>query len=319
MRFTIAEQVEAAARAFPDRIAVEMVGGGVFTYRQLIDRMERLAAALGEVPTGRNGPMVAVLLSNGVDSLLSFLACQLRGLAAVPINTRLAPAEMGYILKDSDAAVLLSGGDQLERARTVAAEYGQRLIDCDQIGASAPALPKQARARPKGDDTAVVFYTSGTTGFPKGAAITHQLLGRAADVVGLGVRCRLDRRDAGAGSDLPHELQLALPVRILSWRPGSHRRAVRRAGELRGIARHLLVVVPDTDHDRDAARTLACGRPQAASRRPHPVVLGRSAFALDAGRHDAGVSERTDLRSLWLDRGRVGHERDQAARHHRSP
>jgi len=174
MHFTVAEQVEAAARAFPDRIAVEIVGGDAFTYRQLIDRMERLAAALGAVPPGRNGPMVAVLLSNGADSLLSFLACQLRGVAAVPINTRLAPAEIGYILKDSDAAVLLSGSDQLERARLVAVEYGLRLIDCDQVSASAPALPKQERARLNGNDTAVVFYTSGTAGFPMGAAITHQ-------------------------------------------------------------------------------------------------------------------------------------------------
>ena len=120
---------------FPTGSPWRSIGGDAFTYRQLIDRMERLAAALGAVPPGRNGPMVAVLLSNGADLLLSFLACQLRGVAAVPINTRLAPAEIGYILKDSDATVLLSGGDQLDRARLVAAEYGLRLVDCDQVSA----------------------------------------------------------------------------------------------------------------------------------------------------------------------------------------
>jgi len=173
MRFTIAEQLEAVAHAFPDRVAVEMVGARSYTYRQLIDRMEQLALALGEVPSGRNGAMVAVLLSNGVDSLLSYLACQLRGYAVVPINTRLAPAEMGYILKDSDATVLLSGGDQIERAKLVAGEYGQRLVDCDEVGDAADALPRTRRVRVSGGDTAVVFYTSGTTGFPKGAAITY--------------------------------------------------------------------------------------------------------------------------------------------------
>jgi acyl-CoA synthetase (AMP-forming)/AMP-acid ligase II len=170
MRFTIAEQVEAVARAFPNRVAVEMVGGKSYTYQQLIDRMRKLAAGLGELTPGRNGPMVAVLLSNGVDSLLSYLACQLCGVAAVPINTRLAPAEMGYILKDSDATVVLSGGDQFERAKAIATEYGQRLVNCDEI-VNAPPAAQNPRA--KGDDTAVVFYTSGTTGFPKGAAITH--------------------------------------------------------------------------------------------------------------------------------------------------
>jgi acyl-CoA synthetase (AMP-forming)/AMP-acid ligase II len=131
--------------------------------------MHSLAAGLGEIPSGRNGPMVAILLSNGADSLLSYLACQLRGVAAVPINTRLAPAEMGYILRDSDARILLSGGEQMERANAIAAAYGQRLVDCGAIpeeGAS------HERALLKGGDTAVVFYTSGTTGFPKGAAMT---------------------------------------------------------------------------------------------------------------------------------------------------
>ena len=61
MQFTTAEQVEAVARAFPDRIAVEMVGGQSYTYRQLVERMERIAAALGDVPAGRNGRMVAAV------------------------------------------------------------------------------------------------------------------------------------------------------------------------------------------------------------------------------------------------------------------
>jgi acyl-CoA synthetase (AMP-forming)/AMP-acid ligase II len=173
MRFTIAEQLEAVALAFPDRVAVEMVGGRSYTYRQLIERMEQLAAALGEVQSGRNGTMVAVLMSNGVDSLLSYLACQLRGFAVVPINTRLAPAEMGYILNDSDATVLLSGGDQIERAKAIAGDCGQRLIDCDGIGNDAEPLPRTQRVRAAGSNTAVVFYTSGTTGFPKGAAISY--------------------------------------------------------------------------------------------------------------------------------------------------
>ena len=103
------------------------------------------------------------------DSLLSYLACQLRGVATVPINTRLAPAEVGYILKDSDATVLMSGGDQGECARSIAAEYDRRLMDCDAV---ADGAATDFRRTPlKGSDVSVVFYTSGTTGFPKGAAI----------------------------------------------------------------------------------------------------------------------------------------------------
>jgi acyl-CoA synthetase (AMP-forming)/AMP-acid ligase II len=170
MQFTIAEQLEVVAGAFPDRVAVEIVGGRSYTYRELVGRMHALAAALGEVLPGRNGRMVAVLLSNGVDSLLSYLACQLCGVGTVPINTRLAPAEMGYILKDADATVLMSGGDQTERARTIAADHGRRYVDCDAVcdGVS----PDLRRTALKGADISVVFYTSGTTGFPKGAAIT---------------------------------------------------------------------------------------------------------------------------------------------------
>jgi acyl-CoA synthetase (AMP-forming)/AMP-acid ligase II len=170
MQFTIAEQLEVIAGAFPDRIAVELVGGKSYTYRQLVARMHALAGALGDVSPGRNGQMVAVLLSNGVDSLLSYLACQLRGVATVPINTRLAPAEVAYILKDSDAAVLMSGGDQAERAKSIASEYGRRVVNCDEV---IDGIASEFQRKPlEGTDISVVFYTSGTTGFPKGAAIT---------------------------------------------------------------------------------------------------------------------------------------------------
>src|SRR5262249_47484256 len=90
--------------------------------------------------------------------------------ATVPINTRLAPAEMGYILKDSDTNVLMSGGDQTERARSIATEYGRRYLGCDAV--SDGVAPDFRRTPLKGSDISVVFYTSGTTGFPKGAAIT---------------------------------------------------------------------------------------------------------------------------------------------------
>src|SRR5690606_41431843 len=94
-----------SARSRPDHIAAVELGAPdrTFTSRQLWERVGDLADALRHTPAGPNGPMVATLLPNSLDALASYLACQVAGVGAVPINIRLADREIAHILPDSGA------------------------------------------------------------------------------------------------------------------------------------------------------------------------------------------------------------------------
>jgi acyl-CoA synthetase (AMP-forming)/AMP-acid ligase II len=117
--------------------------------------------------------MVAILLPNEPDHALAYLACQVAGSAAVPVNNRLAAPEVDYVLRDSGATVLLSGGSYLALAREVAEPLGVAVVDAASVPTPAAGAPEASWAGPGGLEAgqrmAIVGYTSGTTGFPKGS------------------------------------------------------------------------------------------------------------------------------------------------------
>ena len=133
----------------PDREALVQTGGGPrLTYRQLWDRAARVAGGLSAAGLGR-GDRVALRLGNGADWVLAFFGTALAGGVAVPVNTRLTEDEIGYIVSDSGAAYVVTPGQPLPDGNPLAVDD----------------------LRP--DEPAAIFYTSGTTGFPKGAVTTH--------------------------------------------------------------------------------------------------------------------------------------------------
>jgi acyl-CoA synthetase (AMP-forming)/AMP-acid ligase II len=128
--------------------AVVEVGGGRLSYAQLWERASRVAAGLRRRGIGA-GDRVAIRLPNGLDWVLAFWGVQLAGAVAVPINVRLSDSEVDYQLRDSGAAFVF--------------EPEVPFPDADPLEPADPAP----------DDLAAIFYTSGTTGFPKGAMTTH--------------------------------------------------------------------------------------------------------------------------------------------------
>ncbi|MCP5024756.1 MAG: acyl--CoA ligase [Actinomycetia bacterium] len=181
MSWSVADCVAANARSAPDRVAIEVLDpreSGVepvstWTYGDVWARVEAIAATLGGVRPGPNGPMVGIMLPNSVDHLAAYLACQVAGAAAVPVNNRLAGPEVEFVLKDSGASVLLAGDPMGEVATAAAAATGTTLVDVAGIPASAPTTWTGPVGPEGATRLALVAYTSGTTGFPKGSTVTN--------------------------------------------------------------------------------------------------------------------------------------------------
>ncbi|MCW2968113.1 MAG: putative fatty-acid--CoA ligase [Solirubrobacteraceae bacterium] len=145
---SLAAMLRAGTERDRDAPAVTEVGGEAVTYGELWDRAARVAGGLRAAGVGR-GDRVAILLPNGLDWVLAFWGTQLAGAVAVPVNTRFKESEVDYVIEDSGAAHVFRPGEPLPD--------GEPLI-VDDLGP---------------DDLAAIFYTSGTTGFPKGAMTSH--------------------------------------------------------------------------------------------------------------------------------------------------
>jgi acyl-CoA synthetase (AMP-forming)/AMP-acid ligase II len=155
-----------------------------FTYAQLDRRTNQLARALVTLGV-RRGDRVAVLLANCVEFVEILAACAKLGAIMVPVNTRLAAPEAGYILADCGADVFAYHPQLASVARAALTEPGVRVRTRIAVNHSPgdgelgydtllDGCPSDAVAHQVTDsDVAFIMYTSGTTGRPKGAMLTH--------------------------------------------------------------------------------------------------------------------------------------------------
>ncbi|MFE5730513.1 class I adenylate-forming enzyme family protein [Streptomyces sp. NPDC056528] len=141
--------LHARATQTPSAEAVAELGGERLTYRQLWDRAATVAGGLREAGIAR-GDRVAVRYSAGVDWVLGFFGTILAGGIAVTPNTRSTVQETRFVLDDAGVSVDLAPGTPLPSGEPYADE---------ELGLSDPAA---------------MFYTSGTTGSPKGVPTTHE-------------------------------------------------------------------------------------------------------------------------------------------------
>lgn len=159
----ISRWIRDRAAATPNRVAIDFVGTEI-TYAELDERSERLAA--GFLDAGLvHGDRVATLTGSSPGHVVVFFACAKAGLVLMPLNWRLTLPELAYQLADAEPAVLLHDGDHAETARALhdrSAGLEDLVADSNYLG---PA--------PADEDGLLLVYTSGTTGKPKGALLTH--------------------------------------------------------------------------------------------------------------------------------------------------
>src|SRR5215469_4406793 len=168
------------ARRRPDGMAaVELASGRHLSYAAFDERIARLAAHLWDVCGVRRGERVATLLHNTTDVFEIQFACGRLGAIFVPLNWRLAVPELEFIVGDATPRVLIHDIEFVETAatlhRTSAVSHMIAHGDIDSpyeraISATRPLAESETLTH---DDLSTIMYTSGTTGRPKGAMITH--------------------------------------------------------------------------------------------------------------------------------------------------
>jgi fatty-acyl-CoA synthase len=165
---TIDRWLRDRARLTPARVAIEYPGGEV-TYGELDERSDRLAATL--LASGlRRGDRVATLTGNSPEHVVAFYACAKAGLMLTPLNWRLTPVELAYQLEDAEPAMLLAEEEHDELATATLAE-ARHAPERRRLGDLGDGGPPATGA--SDDDGLLLVYTSGTTGKPKGAVLTH--------------------------------------------------------------------------------------------------------------------------------------------------
>ncbi|GHO56556.1 acyl-CoA synthetase [Ktedonobacter robiniae] len=154
------------------------------TYRMLNQRARSLAAVFQEEYAVQQGERVAILAQNAPEYLDAFFACALIGAILVPLNIRLTINELTTILIDCEPRLLLHDATFQQQSQTIATVLGLQSSHAPQLRALAsfPGADAQLaeRARPfqsqDGEEIALILYTSGTTGTPKGAMLSHRML-----------------------------------------------------------------------------------------------------------------------------------------------
>ncbi|MFI7647435.1 AMP-binding protein [Micromonospora sp. NPDC049460] len=158
------------------------------------------AAAGPSAAVDRHPPRVAIALGNSPDFVVGYLGALRAGLVAVPVNPGLTAPELRHVLADSGASVLIG----TERVRDLVADVAGELPALTAVH-GAPPMTDGGGPFPHrgGDDLAVLLYTSGTEGRPKGAMLTHRALAANHEQVD-----RIDPPVVGPGDTV----LLALPL-----------------------------------------------------------------------------------------------------------
>ena len=178
----LAQLMARSARVFPDRPALLHGDRLLFTYRELAERCARLAAHLTGALKLVPGDRVALWLTNHPAYLELLYGVWWAGGVVVPINAKLHAKEAAYIVDDSGAAALFTDADlagAIDREGVPLAALRRSMVvgtPAYEAMFAAPPEASMAPAERAADDVAWLFYTSGTTGRPKGVMLTHRNL-----------------------------------------------------------------------------------------------------------------------------------------------
>jgi fatty-acyl-CoA synthase len=169
------EVLEYWARWQPDKVGLKFEERD-FTWAELDQRADELAAGLSNLGVGR-GDRVGILLMNRPEFVETAMACMKLGAIGVPINVRFTAPELAYVIGNADCAVVVTEHALAAGlSRTAEERTGMPILDADDgtLDEARLAGGRPPRVELEPDDPLFICYTSGTTGDPKGAVLTHR-------------------------------------------------------------------------------------------------------------------------------------------------
>lgn len=164
--------LEKSAEQYPDKLALTFQGNQL-SYRELDEQVNKLARSLRRIGV-RKGDKVGILMTNSIQFVLSYYAIARLGGVIVPLNIMLKGEELRYILDDAETKVLLTMDSYLktvEGIRTELPKLEHVIGDVQQLIAEEIGEKVEEEVDPR--DIVIYLYTSGTTGHPKGAMLSH--------------------------------------------------------------------------------------------------------------------------------------------------
>ncbi|WP_328345674.1 long-chain-fatty-acid--CoA ligase [Micromonospora sp. NBC_00421] len=180
MTMSVADVLADTATRLPDHVAV-IHGSEHLTYGRLWEQARRHAAVL-RASGVRPGDRVALLVVDTPQFPVVYFGVLATGAVVVPLNVMATASEIAHVLTDADARFLVCASSLLAQAREATGPLGTVLLTVgpgpagtvDLENAAQDTAPIDGPAVREPDDVAVVFYTSGTTGDPKGVMLTHR-------------------------------------------------------------------------------------------------------------------------------------------------
>ena len=171
----VADLVSRAAARHPDKPAL-VAGARTVTWAEFDRQVGAMAAGLAARGL-KPGDRVGLLLPNGIEFAVAYFGVLRAGLVALPLNTAYTASEIGYQLADSGASLVVASGPHAALAAESSVEVVAVGTDAwTALSGGSPEGDGRTESRGGAEDTAVLLYTSGTSGRPKGAMLSHRAL-----------------------------------------------------------------------------------------------------------------------------------------------